>query len=344
MEELKLSVCIPTYNRSSILNTTLLNLLDQDLTGVEIVISDNNSTDNTSSVVSGLNSKKIKYFKNSLNLGATINMLTAMTKSKGEYVVILSDEDDLNIRNIIKTITSCEKLDNKIGLILGAVKKTAGYKYHYKNKLVIPRLINLHYYGYKRTYISGVVYRREFLDLDSYLREAKKPQNGYLSVFPHTTIVNEFLIRYFTIMSESTFAYLRDTGTNDHDNVGFSTPWVHPIGRIDQFNSELLYLKSDEKIRGSLFSELMIFNRFRIALGYIAGFYFHNNLSYFFNDDEIKNEVYDLSNYLKYKRSLYISYTSYIKNNSLLYYVFFIALMHLASIWTYFKQKIYLLN
>ena len=48
-----LSVCIPTYNRSTFLQEALMNLLDNQKTCefcVEILISDNCSTDETESV------------------------------------------------------------------------------------------------------------------------------------------------------------------------------------------------------------------------------------------------------------------------------------------------------
>ena len=49
-----LSICIPTYNRAKILDETLFNLTNesvfQETNDVEIVISNNNSPDNTEEV------------------------------------------------------------------------------------------------------------------------------------------------------------------------------------------------------------------------------------------------------------------------------------------------------
>lgn len=345
MEKIKLSVCIPTYNRASILVTTLLNLLNQDLTGIEIIVSDNNSTDNTSEAVSGLINQKIKYFKNDLNFGATINLLITMKQAQGDFVVTLSDEDDLNLSNIMMTIATCERLDNKVGLILGGVEKPSGTKYLYKNKLIFPKIRNLYLYGYKRAYMSGIVFRREFLNLDSYFLETKKPNNGYLGLFPHTSIINAFLIRYLTLMSNTTFACVRDRGTHDHQNVGFSTTWVHPKGRMDQYNSEKLFILEDEKLKTKLFSEFFIFNRYRVALGYIAAFYTHySKMDYYFDKKELNTEVYDLSHYTKYKNIHSASYDLHIKRLGFISFTFFAVLKYLASIWTYYKHRIYLLK
>jgi len=67
------SICIPTYNRSKYLKQTIESLVVQDefISGrVEIVISDNASTDNTEEVVKIFTEKytNIKYYKNVDNI------------------------------------------------------------------------------------------------------------------------------------------------------------------------------------------------------------------------------------------------------------------------------------
>jgi glycosyltransferase involved in cell wall biosynthesis len=344
MESIKLSVCIPTYNRASILKNTLLNLLNQDLSGVEIIVSDNNSTDDTNGVVYAIKRKEIKYFKNNSNLGGTLNLLMSINHAVGEYVVITSDEDDLNISNIMMSISFCDRLDKSVGLIMGGFERPTGTKYLYKDKLIRPRNLNLYLYGYRRTYISGIVYRRDYLDLEIYLCEAGKPKNGYLGVFPHTAIINMLLTRYYTFMSKTTFASFREEGTHDYENVGFSYPWTHPKARIDQFNSEMNHLLSDTKLKNAFFSETMILNRFRIALGYIAGFYLNRPSDYYFSTEEKNNEINDLSQYIKYKEILCLCYYSHIKNFNIIYFNLFKFLVYLLSILTYYKQKVYLLS
>jgi glycosyltransferase involved in cell wall biosynthesis len=71
-----LSICIPTYNSSKFLSETLDSIVPQfdnkeffDKT--EIIISDNDSPDNTFDIVKKYQKKynNIKYFKNHTNLG-----------------------------------------------------------------------------------------------------------------------------------------------------------------------------------------------------------------------------------------------------------------------------------
>ncbi|EAJ3790769.1 glycosyltransferase family 2 protein, partial [Campylobacter coli] len=50
----KLSVIVPTFNRSSLLQKAVQSILNQDFKDLEIIISDDNSSDDTKSVVENL--------------------------------------------------------------------------------------------------------------------------------------------------------------------------------------------------------------------------------------------------------------------------------------------------
>jgi len=95
----KLSICIPTYNRAKYLSELLDSILSQagsDL--VEISISDNASTDNTSEIVSAYqkNYKNIVYFKMEENFGPDRNYFNAVKISSGEYCWIIGSDDCLD--------------------------------------------------------------------------------------------------------------------------------------------------------------------------------------------------------------------------------------------------------
>jgi len=106
-----LTIAIPTYNRSSSLDATLLDLVDQideHIRGdIELLVSDNNSSDSTEEVVEKYIKNNfdisIKYNKNLQNLGFDGNCHVAMEKASGEFVWILSDDDKV-CGNAIKTV------------------------------------------------------------------------------------------------------------------------------------------------------------------------------------------------------------------------------------------------
>lgn len=87
---LKLSICIPTFNRYSFLKWTVRRL--KDLQGdIEIIVSDNDSDDDTKCI----QLQGVKYIKQPENIGAFPNMREALLAAKGEYAVFCADDDYL---------------------------------------------------------------------------------------------------------------------------------------------------------------------------------------------------------------------------------------------------------
>lgn len=94
-----LSITIPTWNRASFLEGTLAQLHHElqnvPAGGVEILVSDNCSQDNTQAVVeqalqSGL---PLTYIRNSENIGSDANIAQCFNLAQGTYVLILGDDD-----------------------------------------------------------------------------------------------------------------------------------------------------------------------------------------------------------------------------------------------------------
>lgn len=91
-----LSICIPTCNRGNILETVILNYITNEEfdDSVELVISDNASTDNTEEIVKEIikkyPSKKISYYKNNENIGAK-NFFAVISRAKGKYAKMSND-------------------------------------------------------------------------------------------------------------------------------------------------------------------------------------------------------------------------------------------------------------
>jgi glycosyltransferase involved in cell wall biosynthesis len=109
-----ISILIPTRNRCELLSQCIYTILKQEDSNFEIIISDNFSEDDTYSVVSKLNDKRIKYFRQECLVSVTENWNYALSKASGEYHLMLGDDDGLtpiffeNIRSLIKKYNSPE--------------------------------------------------------------------------------------------------------------------------------------------------------------------------------------------------------------------------------------------
>lgn len=96
-----LSICIPTYNREKILDNALCAIEKElstiDCNEIEIIVSDNCSTDNTEVIVQNFIKKgmPIIYNRNSSNLGADGNFVQCFRKATAQYVWVLGDDDFL---------------------------------------------------------------------------------------------------------------------------------------------------------------------------------------------------------------------------------------------------------
>ena len=109
-----LSICIPTYNRASYLNLCLSRVLEQvtiDMP-VEIIVSDNFSTDNTLEVASKyLDLPFYKLIKQPYNKGPLINGLELVQKhAKGKFCWYIGDDDYL-VPGAISNLIQLIKLD-----------------------------------------------------------------------------------------------------------------------------------------------------------------------------------------------------------------------------------------
>jgi len=92
---IKLSVCIPTYNRANFIGETLKSIIDQSTDEIEIVVSDNASTDNTEDVVQSFRATfpRLVYIRLPENLGADANFMNVVANASGEYCWLFGSDD-----------------------------------------------------------------------------------------------------------------------------------------------------------------------------------------------------------------------------------------------------------
>lgn len=115
MNNIKLSVAIPTYNGARYISEALDSIvfqLNEVSEKIEIVISDNASTDTTPQIIKEYQNKYpglIYYYRNEENFGADKNIDLAVKRSKGEYVWLFSDDDiilDGGIKKVLNVLSS----------------------------------------------------------------------------------------------------------------------------------------------------------------------------------------------------------------------------------------------
>lgn len=120
-EHKNFSIIIPTHNRAKFLKKAVSSVLRQKNVSFEIIIGDNCSTDDTEKVVKSFKDKRIKYFKNSINLGFPGNIRKCFQKAKGRYIFALGDDDlILDEETLFKVFNVMKKYKTGAGSI-GAI-------------------------------------------------------------------------------------------------------------------------------------------------------------------------------------------------------------------------------
>jgi len=97
------SIAMSTYNGEAFLQEQLESILNQTYTNLEIIISDDCSTDNTVEIIQEYKNKdkRITFHQNEKNIGFVKNFEKAISLCNGEFIA-LSDQDDIWKRNKIE--------------------------------------------------------------------------------------------------------------------------------------------------------------------------------------------------------------------------------------------------
>lgn len=163
MKEPLLSICIPTYNRSRFLGPSLTRIKKEisDMMDVELIISDNCSSDGTQELVQQFIAEglRCKYVRNSENLGADGNFLQCFHLASGKYVWLLGDDDYMKVgcfARFYNLLASGEY--GLVSMHMERKKKPKEYVVFNDSGLFISEV------GVWTTFISGNIFRREIVE------------------------------------------------------------------------------------------------------------------------------------------------------------------------------------
>ena len=183
-----LSIAIPTYNRCVFLDKALKSIYDQ-ITGIkgsiEIIVSDNCSTDNTKEVVESYirNGLSVTYLLNETNKGPDFNITQCFFNTNGKFVLILGD-DDFFIDGALQKIVNVLNVEHDAGVVYvkgvsydkefnlnGTINTDHSYYvHHYKDTFL--REVNFYL-----TFISGNILNKNYFDRETDVSEFN---NSYL--------------------------------------------------------------------------------------------------------------------------------------------------------------------
>lgn len=103
------SILIPTYNGADFLKETLDSLFNQTYQNFEVIINDDNSSDNTIKLLNKNKDPRLFVYQNKKNLGYPLNLQTASQKAKGMYLYLLGQDDLLSPTALEDTLSAFKR-------------------------------------------------------------------------------------------------------------------------------------------------------------------------------------------------------------------------------------------
>ncbi len=172
-----ISICIATYNGGEYIEKTLTSITKQNLKNIEVIISDDLSTDNTLEICNRFKNKlNLHIFKNEKRLGLVGNWNKAVSLSSGKYIKLMG-QDDILLDNCIKEQVNVIKKHNAVA----AFSKCAVINKY--NKILLVRSLGTKEKCFEGTKLAkkALLYRNIFFEPVNltYTRKAYENAGGY---------------------------------------------------------------------------------------------------------------------------------------------------------------------
>lgn len=115
MQKDRVTIAIPTFNNEKTIAETLSSCCMQSYPWLEIIVSDNNSTDKTQEIVKRY--AQVKLYNNSKNMGIGPNLENCILMATGEYIVFMCADDIFTDQGIVQDIVHRFKVNPRVGYI-----------------------------------------------------------------------------------------------------------------------------------------------------------------------------------------------------------------------------------
>lgn len=116
----KVSIIMPTYNRSNIVGNAIQSVINQTYTNWEFIIIDDGSTDETGDVIASFKDPRIQYQKNKENKGANHARNIGLNLSCGKFVAFIDSDNVWISDKLEKQVHVMEHQSKELGIVYSA--------------------------------------------------------------------------------------------------------------------------------------------------------------------------------------------------------------------------------
>ena len=196
---IQLTIGIPTYNRALKLKNLLTTVNNQiskiNNPKIELIISNNNSEDNTKEVIEKFDFStkiKLKIINQKINIGFDANVNSILKSSSGIYTWTLSDDDELKHEAIQEIYEVTKSYDNYKFIFINYLISTANENKISRYESNLSKEVNsidlLSTIDYSNSFISSCIFKTSEwnkIDVVPYLN------SGWIHLFMSKEILNE---------------------------------------------------------------------------------------------------------------------------------------------------------
>lgn len=119
------SICLPTYNYAHYLPEVISSCVNQTYERIEIIITDDASTDNSREVIFSFDDPRIRFVQNPVRLGLVQNWNKAVALARGEIIKFIFADDYL-AEDAVEKFLAAFKEDPSIALVFSSCKQIDG--------------------------------------------------------------------------------------------------------------------------------------------------------------------------------------------------------------------------
>lgn len=177
-----LSICVPVYNGGELAYQNIKEILTYRGEDIEVIVSNNASTDNTLELLQKIDDKRLKILTHKENIGPFLNWYYALMAGTAKYVMLHQDNDRIVVKNLPQYIEFLKQVQYDV------IRNC----YEFSGSKAI-NVVEVQYYNFIYSHASYVVYRREALHS---IKPLKCSFDGNCTIYPYTLWDTQILKKY----------------------------------------------------------------------------------------------------------------------------------------------------
>jgi glycosyltransferase involved in cell wall biosynthesis len=136
-----ITIGIPTYNRAALVRKCIEGAFAQTYANIDVMVSDNASTDDTLDVLRSIKDPRLRILTSPTNVGAIENFSRCIREAKGDYLVLLSDDNFLDTTFLERSAIMI-RAEPGLPIVLAAYRNLVINEFDKSEQRIIPPILS----------------------------------------------------------------------------------------------------------------------------------------------------------------------------------------------------------